>query len=358
LKILVTGGAGFIGSAVVREAIRAGHDVLTIDKLTYAGRRESLAEVLGSPRHRFVRADIANRAAMTQAFAEFSPDAVLNLAAESHVDRSIDAPDAFVTSNVVGTFVLLEAALLHWSKLEGAPRDRFKFVQVSTDEVYGTLGDDGTFRPDSHYAPSSPYAASKAAGDHFARAWQRTYGLPVIITNCSNNYGPWQHGEKLVPTVIRSALAGEPIPIYGAGANGRDWLHVSDHAAGLFAALHRGRAGGSYLFGSGRSTRNLELATMICALLDARRRRPDGKPYAAQITFVADRPGHDFRYAVDPSHAEQELGWRSTEGLETGLAKTIEWYLDNPAWLAPQGLGRLGTLRARGPEQHGGKPQK
>jgi dTDP-glucose 4,6-dehydratase len=350
LKILVTGGAGFIGSAVVRHAVHAGHDVLTVDKLTYAGRKEALSEVLGSPRHRFLRADIADKAAMADAFSEFVPDAVLNLAAESHVDRSIDAPDAFIATNIVGTYVLLEAALRYWSTLDAARRDRFRFVQVSTDEVFGALGDHGAFAPDSRYAPNSPYAASKAAGDHFARAWHHTYGLPVIVTNSSNNYGPWQHAEKLVPTVIRCALAGEPIPIFGAGANVRDWLYVTDHVAGLFAALENGRPGRCYLFGSGSGQRNLDLATTICGLLDVRRPRADGKPYAGQIALVTDRPGHDHRYAIDASSTERELGWRSMEGLETGLAKTIDWYLENSVRLTSvDGPSRLGTRRAGGP---------
>jgi dTDP-glucose 4,6-dehydratase len=350
LKILVTGGAGFIGSAVVRHAVHARHDVLTVDKLTYAGRKEALGEVLTSPRHRFLRADIADKAAMADAFTQFSPDAVLNLAAESHVDRSIDAPDAFIATNIVGTYVLLEAALRYWSKLDAARRDRFRFLQVSTDEVFGELGEHGAFVPDSRYAPNSPYAASKAAADHFARAWHHTYGLPVIVTNCSNNYGPWQHAEKLVPTVIRCALAGEPIPIYGAGANMRDWLYVTDHVAGLFAALENGRPGGCYLFGSGTSLRNLDLATTICGLLDARSPRADGKPYAGQIALVTDRPGHDHRYAIDASSSERELGWRSMEPLESGLAKTIDWYRENSGRLScGESPSRLGTRRAGGP---------
>lgn len=350
MKILVTGGAGFIGSAVVRHSVHAGHDVLTVDKLTYAGRKAALAEVLASPRHRFIRADIADKAAMADAFTQFSPDAVLNLAAESHVDRSIDAPDAFIATNIVGTYVLLEAALRYWSKLDAARRERFRFVQVSTDEVFGELGEHGAFVPDSRYAPNSPYAASKAAADHFARAWHHTYGLPVIVTNCSNNYGPWQHAEKLVPTVIRCALAGEPIPIFGAGANVRDWLYVTDHVAGLLAALENGRPGRCYLFGSGSGQRNLDLATTICGLLDARRPRADGKPYAGQITLVTDRPGHDHRYAIDASSSERELGWRSMEGLETGLAKTIDWYLEDSVRLTSgDGPSRLGTRSAGGP---------
>jgi dTDP-glucose 4,6-dehydratase len=347
MRILVTGGAGFIGSAVVRRAIGAGHDVLTFDKLTYAGRREALTEVAGSPRHQFVQADIADRDAVEEAFADFDPDVVLHLAAESHVDRSIDGPAVFIETNIAGTFVLLEAALRHWSRAVDNRRESFRFVQVSTDEVFGTLGATGTFARDSRYAPNSPYAASKAAGDHFARAWHRTYGLPVIVTNSSNNYGPWQHAEKLIPTVIRYALAGRPIPIYGTGTNVRDWLHVEDHAAGLLAVAERGQAGDTYLFGGRCEVANRRLAEMICLLLDARCPRADGRSYAHQITFVRDRPGHDSRYALDPSDCERTLGWRNTVALQSGLAATVDWYLANSAWLTPvEELGRLGTRRA------------
>jgi dTDP-glucose 4,6-dehydratase len=356
LKILVTGGAGFIGSAVVRDAIAAGHDVFTMDKVTYAGRKEALDVVLTSPHHRFVKADIADKAAVAEAFSTFGPDAVINLAAESHVDRSIDRPDAFIETNIVGVYVLLEAALRYWSSLAAERRDHFRFLQVSTDEVFGSLGDGEVSAPDSSYAPTSPYAASKAAGDHLARSWHCTYGLPVIITNSSNNYGPWQHGEKLIPTVIRCALRGEPIPIYGSGSNTRDWLFVTDHVAGLASALHKGRVGQSYLFGSGDSIRNIDLATTICAQLDARRPRTNGKRYAELIAFVADRPGHDQRYAIDPSHARRELGWQCTQSLDAGLAKTIDWYMKNPDWLTPgPGPHRLGTrgLGGESPERSG-----
>jgi dTDP-glucose 4,6-dehydratase len=327
--------------------VRAGHDVLTIDKLTYAGHRDALAEVVASPRHHFLQADIADSRAMETALRDFDPDAVLHLAAESHVDRSIDAPEAFVATNVHGTFVLLEAALRLWSRLRGARREGFRFVQVSTDEVFGALTDGGSFNASSRYAPNSPYAASKAAADHFARAWHRTYGIPVIVTNCSNNYGPRQHAEKLIPTVVRYALAGALIPIYGTGANVRDWLFVEDHVNGLMTAVQRGQPGETYLFGARCERRNLELVGMICALLDARRPRADGKPYAEQITFVTDRPGHDLRYAIDPSQAELALGWKAQELLDTGLAKTIDWYLANTDWLIPvKNLGRLGTRMA------------
>ncbi len=338
------GGAGFIGSAAVSRAVHAGHDVLTIDKLTYAGRREALAEVMLSPRHCFLHADVADSDAMDTALRDFDPDAVLHLAAESHVDRSIDEPEAFVATNVRGTFVLLEAALRQWSRLRGARRESFRFVHVSTDEVFGTLTEGEPFNASSRYAPNSPYAASKAAADHFARAWHQTYGVPVIVTNCSNNYGPRQHAEKLIPTVVRHALAGAPIPLYGTGANVRDWLYVEDHVNGLMAALQRGQPGQTYLFGGRCEMRNLDLAKMICAFLDASRPRNDGDSYARQITFVMDRPGHDFRYAIDPSHTAEVLGWTAHERLETGLAKTIDWYLTNPDWLIPvKELGRLGT---------------
>jgi dTDP-glucose 4,6-dehydratase len=344
MRLMVTGGAGFIGSAAVCRAVRESHDVLTVDKLTYAGRRDALAEVMAAPRHHFLQADIADGHAMETAFRDFDPDIVLHLAAESHVDRSIDVPEAFIATNVYGTFVLLEAALRHWSHLRGARREGFRFVQVSTDEVFGTLGEDGRFNVSSRYAPNSPYAASKAAADHFARAWYQTYGIPVIITNCSSNYGPRQHAEKLIPTVVRHALSGAPIPVYGTGANVRDWLYVEDHVNGLMATLRRGRPGQTYLFGGRCEARNLDLARMICALLDSHRPRADGKLYAQQMAFVADRPGHDLRYAVDPSHAEAVLGWNATERLETGLAKTIDWYLANPDWLIPVNeLGRIGT---------------
>jgi dTDP-glucose 4,6-dehydratase len=345
MRLVVTGGAGFIGSAAACRAVRDGHDVLIIDKLTYAGRRAALEGL--SSNHRFLHADIADSEAMDIAFREFDPDTVLHLAAESHVDRSIDKPEAFVATNVRGTFILLESALRHWSHLRGARRENFRFIQVSTDEVFGTLGGEGMFNANSRYAPNSPYGASKAAADHFARAWHQTYGLPVIVTNCSNNYGPRQHAEKLIPTVVRHALAGAPIPIYGSGAHIRDWLYVEDHVNGLMAALRRGQPGQTYLFGGRCQVRNIDLADFICALLDARRPRHDRKSYAQQITSVMDRPGHDLHYAIDPSYAERTLGWKAHERLETGLAKTVDWYLANADWLIPvEQLGRLGTRAA------------
>jgi dTDP-glucose 4,6-dehydratase len=340
MRLVVTGGAGFIGSAVVCRAVRDGHTVLTVDKLTYAGRMQALDEVSASPLHRFLKADIADNRAIETAFADFQPDAVLHLAAESHVDRSIDDPNAFITTNVQGTFVLLEAALRYWSRR----RSEFRFVHVSTDEVFGALGEEGCFDLTSRYAPNSPYAASKAAADHLARAWQRTYGLPVIVTNCSNNYGPRQHAEKFIPTVIRHAQAGEPIPIYGNGQNIRDWIYVDDHVAGLMATLQYGKPGGTYLFGGRCDVRNLDLAHAICRILDKRAPRSDKSDHASQIKLVTDRPGHDFRYSIDPSHAEGALQWKVREQLETGLTKTIDWYLDHPDWLVPGTvLGRLGS---------------
>jgi dTDP-glucose 4,6-dehydratase len=285
--------------------------------------------------------------AMASAILDFEPDALIHLAAESHVDRSIDDASAFVATNVQGTFVLLEAALRYWSRLNGQRRDGFRLVHVSTDEVFGALAEDGMFDASSRYAPNSPYAASKAAADHFARAWGRTYGLPVIVTNCSNNYGPRQHAEKLIPTVIRHALEGAPIPIYGAGLNTRDWLYVDDHVQGLMAATRHGRPGDTYLFGGRCEIRNIDLARTICALIDARRPRGDGASHAAQIAFVADRPGHDLRYAVDPSHAEAALGWSAARRFDAGLALTIDWYLANADWLIPPTeLGRLGVRTA------------
>jgi dTDP-glucose 4,6-dehydratase len=343
MKLLVTGGAGFIGAAVVCRAVRDGHDVMTVDKLTYAGRLEALSDVIASPRHHFFRADVADRAAMEAVFAEFDPDAVLHLAAESHVDRSIDHPDCFITTNVQGTFVLLEVALRHWSRRDKG-REPPRFVHISTDEVFGALDAAGSFDLTSRYAPNSPYAASKAAADHLARAWHRTYGLPVIVTNCSNNYGPRQHPEKLIPNIIRHALANEPIPIYGKGVNIRDWLYVDDHTAGLMAALRNGRPGETYLFGGRCELRNIDLARMICRILDVRVPREDGKLHAGQICFVADRPGHDLRYSIDPSSAENMLGWKANEQFETGLTKTVDWYLANREWLVPgKALGRLGS---------------
>ncbi len=331
MRLLVTGGAGFIGSAVVRRAISDGDDVLVLDKLTYAGNLASLAPAAGSPRYAFVRADICDRRAVKAAFDRFCPDAVLHLAAESHVDRSIDGPAAFIETNVVGTFVMLAEALAYWRGLTGEARSGFRFLHVSTDEVFGSLGDDGRFSEDSPYRPSSPYSASKAGADHLARAWRRTYGLPTILTNCSNNYGPYHFPEKLIPLTILAAIEGLPLPVYGRGDNVRDWLYVEDHAAALLLVARRGEAGQSYNVGGGCERSNIDVVHAICDVLDAIRPKARGS-YREQIEFVADRPGHDQRYAIDASKIERELGWRPRETFETGLAKTVRWYLDNPDW--------------------------
>jgi dTDP-glucose 4,6-dehydratase len=335
-RVLVTGGAGFIGSALVRHLVESGYEVVNLDKLTYSGNLESLRAVEDSPGHSFHRADLCDRAAVDRVLEEEQPDAIMHLAAETHVDRSIDGPAPFVATNVVGTFTLLEAALGYWRQLEPARRDAFRFLHVSTDEVFGQLGlDDDPFTERSPYAPSSPYSASKAAADHFARAWHVTFGLPVVLTNCSNNYGPFHFPEKLVPLTIINALEGKPLPVYGKGENVRDWLFVEDHARALELALLRGKVGESYNIGGRAEHRNLEMVEAICDLLDERRPLPDGGSRRALVTFVADRPGHDLRYALDPSKAERELGWTARESLESGLAKTIDWFLDNEWWWRP-----------------------
>jgi dTDP-glucose 4,6-dehydratase len=344
MRLLVTGGAGFIGSALVLKALQEGHEVLTIDKLTYAAYPKSLELLNTHARHRFIKADIEDAAVVNDAFGGFEPDAVLHLAAESHVDRSIDAPDAFIRTNVNGTFVLLEAALQYWSRKCRSKAKRFIFVHVSTDEVFGSLGKQGLFDLDSPYAPNSPYSASKAAADHIARAWHRTYGLPVAVTNCSNNFGPRQHPEKFIPNVIRHAIANQPIPIYGDGGNVRDWLYVEDHVNGLLAVAGLAVPGQTFLFGGRCEVRNLDMAKCICRLLDQRVPAASGASYIENIAFVADRPGHDLRYAIDPSFAERMLNWRALFALEDGLRQTVEWYLSEPERLIPgQALGRLGS---------------
>jgi dTDP-glucose 4,6-dehydratase len=332
-KYLVTGGAGFIGSAVVRRLIEATDNaVLVVDKLTYAGNLDSLRSVSGSNRYAFERADIVDAAAMHRIVAEFSPDLIMNLAAESHVDRSIDGPGEFIQTNVVGTFVLLQAALNHWRTLPEDRRSRFRFHHISTDEVYGSLGPDGLFREDSPYSPRSPYSASKAASDHLVRAWHHTYGLPVVMTNCSNNYGPFHFPEKLIPLTIINALEGKPLPVYGNGENVRDWLHVEDHAEALLAVAERGRLGESYNVGGNNERSNIAVVRMICAILDEL--APDASigPRERLIRFVSDRPGHDARYAIDPSKIAQELGWSPRRSFEQGLRETVRWYLDNKVW--------------------------
>jgi dTDP-glucose 4,6-dehydratase len=346
VKILVTGGAGFIGSAVVRQAIAAGHSVVNLDALTYAACLANVASVAGSPAYAFERADIRDRAALDRIFAAHAPDAVMHLAAESHVDRSIDGPGTFIDTNVTGTYTLLEAARAFWTRA-GRP-EGFRFHHISTDEVYGSLPPDPAvkFTEDTPYDPRSPYSASKAASDHLVRAWHETYGLPVLVTNCSNNYGPYHFPEKLIPVVILNALHGRPIPVYGAGLNVRDWLYVEDHASALLTVLARGAVGRTYNIGGENERTNIDLVRTICALLDAR--RPSGAPHDRLITFVADRPGHDARYAIDPSRIREELGWRPSVTVEEGLALTVDWYLANEGWwrplLARDGVGvRLGT---------------
>ena len=344
MKILVTGGAGFIGSAVVRHAVRAGHSVVNLDALTYAANLENVRPVANSPLYQFEHADIRDRATLDRIFEAHAPDAVMHLAAESHVDRSIDGPGDFVDTNITGTFNLLEAARAHWVR-QGRP-EAFRFHHISTDEVYGTLGPTGQFTEDTPYAPNSPYSASKAASDHLVRSWHETYGLPVLVTNCSNNYGPYHFPEKLIPVVILKALAGEPIPVYGAGENVRDWLYVEDHADALLTVLTRGAVGRTYNIGGENERRNIDLVRTICAILDEK--RPKATAYADQITFVTDRPGHDLRYAIDPTRIRTELGWRPSVTVEEGLARTVQWYLDNDAWWRPlqnrRGVGtRLGV---------------
>jgi len=344
VKILVTGGAGFIGSAVVRLAVARGHAVVNLDALTYAANLANVAEVAGSPLYAFEQADIRDRAALDRVFARHRPDAVMHLAAESHVDRSIDGPADFIETNVTGTFNLLESARGYWAG-QGRP-ENFRFHHVSTDEVYGSLGETGMFTEDTPYDPRSPYSASKAASDHLVRAWGETYGLPVLVTNCSNNYGPFHFPEKLIPVVILRALAGQPIPVYGDGGNIRDWLFVEDHADALLTVLERGALGRTYNIGGANEATNIDLVRMICAELDGV--RPEGAPHADLITFVPDRPGHDRRYAIDPERIRTELGWRPSVTLEEGIARTVRWYLDNEAWWRPlldrDGVGeRLGV---------------
>lgn len=344
MKILITGGAGFIGSAVIRLAVARGHEVMNLDALTYAACLDNVAPVAQSNLYTFEQADICDRAALDTILARHAPDAILHLAAESHVDRSIDGPGAFIQTNVTGTYTLLEAARAYWEAAEKP--EHFRFHHVSTDEVFGTLGDTGLFTEDTPYAPNSPYSASKAASDHLVRAWHETYGLPVLLTNCSNNYGPYHFPEKLIPVVILKALAGAEIPVYGTGENIRDWLYVEDHADALLCVLEKGEIARSYNIGGHNERTNIDLVRTICALLDER--RPDNAPHADLITFVTDRPGHDMRYAIDATRIEKELGWTPSVTVEEGLAKTVDWFLANEEWWrvlqARDGVGtRLGT---------------
>jgi dTDP-glucose 4,6-dehydratase len=328
MKILVTGGAGFIGSAVVRLMVRKGHKVVNLDALTYAACLDNVASVSDNPLYAFEQADIRDREALDRVFADHCPDAVMHLAAESHVDRSIDGPGDFIETNINGTYHLLEAARAYWTQ-NGKPQG-FRFHHISTDEVFGSLGETGQFTEDTPYAPNSPYSASKAASDHLVRAWHETYGLPVVLSNCSNNYGAFHFPEKLVPVTILNAIAGKPIPIYGSGENVRDWLYVDDHADALLTVLERGVNGRSYNIGGENEVRNIDLVHMICTILDDL--RPKGAPHDELITFVDDRPGHDLRYAIDASRIRQELGWRPSVTLEKGLRQTVRWYLENEVW--------------------------
>lgn len=332
-RFLITGGAGFIGSAVVRHLIRETDDrVCVVDKLTYAGNLASLAPVANNPRYTFVRADVADPARMQEVFSSYHPDVVMHLAAESHVDRSIDGPAAFIETNIVGSYTLLEAALAYWRTLPSQAQHDFRFHHISTDEVFGSLGADGCFNETTAYAPRSPYSASKAASDHLVRAWHHTYGLPVLVTNCSNNYGPYHFPEKLIPLTIINGLEGKKLPVYGAGGNVRDWLYVEDHARALLAVVDGGRLGETYCIGGQSERTNLDVVKTICALLDelAPSRTIGGRE--SLIAFVTDRPGHDLRYAIDPGRICSELGWQPQETFDTGLRKTVQWYLDNRTW--------------------------
>ena len=346
MKILVTGGAGFIGSAVVKAALAQGHSVVNVDSLTYAACLESLKDEASHPDYSFAQVDICDRAALAEVFDAHQPDAVMHLAAESHVDRSIDGPETFIRTNVLGTFNMLDVSRSLW-EAKGKP-DGFRFHHISTDEVFGSLGETGKFDEETRYDPRSPYSASKAGSDHLVRAWHETYGLPVVLTNCSNNYGPRQFPEKLIPVTILNALAGKPLPIYGAGLNVRDWLHVEDHAEALLLVLTQGAPGSTYAIGGEAEARNIDIVTAICKILDAR--RPDAAPHADLITHVTDRPGHDQRYAIDPSRIRKDLGWVPAHTLAQGLEETVDWYLNNRDWWEPlqarEGVGqRLGTAK-------------
>jgi dTDP-glucose 4,6-dehydratase len=351
MRVIVTGGAGFIGSALVRHLVlEKGYDVLNIDALTYAGNLDSLHLVDGKANYQFLQANVCDREAMERAVSSFRPDRIMHLAAESHVDRSITGAADFIQTNVIGTFTLLEAARGYWASLDGATREQFRFLHVSTDEVYGSLGDEGLFHEDTPYDPSSPYSASKASSDHLAKAWNRTYGLPVVVSNCSNNYGPYHFPEKLIPLTILNGLEGKRLPVYGKGENVRDWLFVEDHARALDLIVERGRPGETYNVGGRNERRNIDVVRRICEVLD--RAVPGSRPRNELIDFVTDRPSHDARYAIDASKLENELGWRAEEDFDSGIEKTVQWYLDNDWWWQPlrSGYGgeRLGLIRAAG----------
>jgi len=351
MRVIVTGGAGFIGSAVVRHLVSVkGYEVLTIDRLTYAGNIASLSTVDNNPLHRFLKADICDRAAMQEAFESFQPDRVMHLAAESHVDRSITGARDFVETNIMGSFTLLEAARHYWNGLPADRKEAFRFLHVSTDEVYGSLGEDGLFTEETPYDPSSPYSASKAASDHLAKAWARTYGMPVVVSNCSNNYGPYHFPEKLIPLIILNALEGKPLPVYGNGANIRDWLYVEDHARALDLIAERGRIGETYNVGGRNERRNIDVVKRVCSLMDGF--SPKSSKHDGLISYVTDRPGHDARYAIDATKLEDELGWKAQENFDTGIEKTVKWYLENEWWWAPLRKGydgsRLGLLATSG----------
>ena len=350
MKILITGGAGFIGSALIRYIINHTEDsVMNVDKLTYAGNLESLTSVAHNPRYQFAQIDICDKAKMQQIFDEYQPDVVMNLAAETHVDRSIDSPDSFLQTNIFGTYNLLEISRHYWQKLSDKRQEKFRFHHISTDEVFGDLNDtDALFTEKTPYAPSSPYSASKASSDHLVRAWQRTFGLPTLITNCSNNYGPFHFPEKLIPLMILNALQGKPLPVYGDGGQIRDWLFVEDHARALYLVVTQGKIGESYNIGGFNERKNIEVVQTICSLLDEL--RPQSTPYADLISFVKDRPGHDRRYAIDANKIKHELGWQPEETFESGMRKTVQWYLDNRTWWenilnGKYQLQRLGVIK-------------
>jgi len=353
MKILVTGGCGFIGSNLIRHLIaETEHKIVNLDKLTYAGNPQSLEDIRGNDRYQFFQADLAEAAATSRVIRETDPDAVMHLAAESHVDRSIDGPAEFIQTNVVGTFNLLDASLNHYRQLSRQRQDAFRFLHVSTDEVYGSLGETGTFSEASPYDPHSPYSATKAASDHLARAWKSTYGLPIIVTNCSNNYGPYQFPEKLLPLMIIKCLAEEPLPVYGKGLNVRDWLYVKDHVIALTTVVAKGTPGETYNIGGNNERRNIDLVHAVIDILDDIHPRSEGRSYKDLITFVSDRPGHDFRYAIDSSKIQSELGWKPSQDFEACLRMTVQWYLDNPRWWknilsGKYQLERLGGAGAR-----------